>query len=109
MAVSQDHWLVQSCSFFSHNFLTAWDKDSGFSTIMVDDYEDRITSFGFQEFRYEVKSDSFKWKHFWFGVDRLQGHTYGVCIDFVSLAFCTAFDIFHDIVGHFWPPVLPRH
>ena len=103
----EDVFEVQSCCFLSCNFLVAGDKDGGFSTIVVNYCQDRITPLRLWELRYEIESNCFEWKCFWFGVDRLQRHTNGVCIDFVSLAFCTALDIFRNVLGHFWPPVLP--
>ena len=90
----------------THDLFMAWDKNGGFSAIVVDNCENGITPFRFWEFRYEVESDCFKGECFWFGIDRLQRCTDGVCIDFISLAFCAALDIFRDILGHSWPPVV---
>ena len=67
----EDMFEVQSCSFLCRNFLMAWDEDGSFSTIMVNDCEDRITPFGLWEFCYEVKGNGFEWECFWFGVDGL--------------------------------------
>ena len=105
----EDVFEVQSCCFLSCDFLVARNKNGSFSTIMVDDCENRITPFGFRELCYEIESDGFEWKCLWFGVNGLQGCADGVCVDLILLAFHTAFNILHYILGHFWPPILPRH